>query len=34
MICGGLVASVIKKYAKKEEAKGQFSFDITNVEVY
>ncbi|MFA5013964.1 MAG: ThiF family adenylyltransferase [Actinomycetota bacterium] len=30
-ICGGLVASVVKKYAKKESTKFDIIFDITNL---
>jgi len=29
-MCGGLIASIVKKYAKKEEVKSNITFDITN----
>ncbi len=32
LICGGIVASIVKKYAKKEETRFDFTFDIKNLE--
>jgi len=33
-VCGGLVANIVKKYARKQDVKNSFLFDLTNVEVF
>lgn len=34
LLCGGLIASIVKKFAKKESIKSNIVFDITNLQIF